>query len=274
MVKMPSHVESPFNSCAFLPTKGVAVSPYKSPQVNCAVVWREFVGFCQSCRNRATIMFLITVLCQAVPATASLVEITFVSPGALAQGGFYVGPYNFTVDSQSKSLVCDDFIDHITAGESWNANVYTFSDLSQAKFAPAGLQSYGEAAWLYEEGLLHTNAWSDIQYAIWAVFNPDPVKASSGWTTGSSNWLATSQQQAFTANEFHGIKFYTPTQLTNGPQELIGGTIGIPPIGLFAVPEVKFPLLVGAVLMLVLWLRWRYVKHLTTNPIAPVMRLN
>lgn len=164
----------------------------------------------------------------AVPSKAQtgnqVVSLTLDSPGSFTQGGFYVGPYNLTVATHFESLVCDDFVDEISVGEEWNANVYTFSDLSQTKYATAGLQSYGQAAWLYEEGLLNPSRWGDINYAIWAVFNPIPAEASGGWTAGSSNWLATAQQQTFTADEFPNIDIYTPTQLTgaNAPQEFLG----------------------------------------------------
>jgi len=165
----------------------------------------------------------IAVLAGIAGNCSALVQMTLNNSGSLIQGNTYVGPYSFTVGSQSASLVCDDFNSEVWAGESWNANAYTFSDLSHTKCAAAGLQKYGEAAWLYEKGLLQPGAWGNIQYAIWAVFNPTTVEASAGWTTGSSTWLTAAQQQTFTADEFPGITIYTPTDLTSGPQEFIGG---------------------------------------------------
>ena len=181
-------------------------------------------------------------LCLAVSAFANLVDMTFSSPGPLSQGGFYVGPYNFTVDNQSTKLVCNDFTDEVSAGEKWTANVYTFNDLSHTKFASEGLKTYSEGAWLYEQGLLNPGQWGDIQYALWAVFNPTSTKASSGWTAGSANWLATAEQQTFTANEFNGLSIYTPTQLSGSgaPQEFFGGTPTI-----VAVPEPNVGMLLG-----------------------------
>lgn len=267
MVTMPYHAESPFNRCRSSPTKGVVVKSYPPAHANRGASITSFAAFGRSRRTWVAALVLMAGAWLTPPAIANLVEMTFVNPGALAQGGFYVGPYDFTVGSQPKSLVCDDFTAHISVGDKWNANVSTFSDLSQTKFAAAGLQSYGEAAWLYEQGLLHANAWGDIQYAIWAVFNPAPVVASSGWTDGSANWLATAQQQTYTANEFPGISIYTPTQLSGGPQEFIGSTGGLPPLGLLAVPEANILLLVGAGLMVVVWARWRHVKQLAVKAI-------
>ena len=205
-------------------------------------------GFCQSRRHWAIAIIFMASVWPSGPAAANLVDVTLNSAGPLAQGGEYVGPYNFTVASQFTKLVCDDYIDRISYGETWKANVYTFNDLSQTKYTAAGLQSYGQAAWLYEEGLLHPDAWGDIHYALWAVFNPTAVIGSAGWTAGSANWLATAKQQTYTANEFPSISIYTPTQLdgSGAPQELIGGT-GTPPsgAGVAAVPEPNIGLMLG-----------------------------
>ena len=214
----------------------------KTNQVKLNVLGKVVVDFCRSRRQWTVAILFMAVVWPNRPAAANLVDVTLNSAGPLAQGGEYVGPYNFTVANQFTKLVCDDYIDRISYGETWKANVYTFNDLSQTKYSSAGLQSYGQAAWLYEEGLLHPDAWGDIHYALWAVFNPATVIGSAGWTAGSANWLATAKQQTYTANEFPGISIYTPTQLdgAGAPQELIGGT-GIPSIGagagVAAVPE-------------------------------------
>jgi len=193
--------------------------------------------------------------------SANLVDMTFNSPNGISQGGVYVGPYNFTVAGQFAKLVCNDFASEISAGEQWQANVYNFSDLSQAKFASDGVLAYEQAAWIYEQGLLNPNQWGDIHYALWAVFNPTPVEASSGWTTGAAAWLSAAEHQTFTANEFAGIEVYTPTQLSGpgAPQEFFGGT---PTVA--AVPEPGVGSLLGLGALGVVVMR-RYQQRRVTS---------
>ena len=181
-------------------------------------------------------------LCLTASAFANLVDMTFNSAGPLSQGGVYVGPYNLTVANQYLKLVCNDFTDEISAGQSWTANVHTFNDLSQTKYAADGAQAYDQAGWLYEQGLLNPSQWGDIHNALWAVFNPTATEASGGWTAGAATWLASAEQQTFTANEFNGLSIYTPTQLSGSgaPQEFFGGA---PTVA--AVPEPGIGILLG-----------------------------
>jgi hypothetical protein len=62
-------------------------------------------------------------------------------------------PYQFTITQGSQqsnqSLMCDDFYDHITNGESWNASVNSLTQTNLSNFA------FGKQA----------NAWSDYQVA-------------------------------------------------------------------------------------------------------------
>jgi len=197
------------------------------------------------------------------PTFANLIDITLTSPGSMTQGGVYVGPYTFSTGSGSiLPLTCDDYADEISVGEEWQANVYNFSNLSQTKYAADGLQAYGEAAWLYENGLLHPNQWGDIHYALWAVFNPNAVIGSSGWTTGAATWLSESKQQTYTANEFPNISIYTPIQLSGSgaPQELIGGYGTLPAGNVAAVPEPGIGFLLGLGLIGIEAMRYRTSK--------------
>ena len=224
-------------------------------------------AFPASYRQWITVL-LCVFLWAKTSAHANLVDITLNDPGSRVQGGVYVGPYNMSVNNILIPLVCDDFIDHVSSGESWQANVYTFNDLSQTKWTGDGLQKYGQDAWLYEQGLLQPAAWGDISYAMWAVFNPTPVTSSAGWTSGASNWLAKAEQRTYTANEFSGISIYTPTQLSgnDAPQEFIGGTpVASPPggglPGVAAVPEPGIGALFGLGLVGLAVMRWYNTKR-------------
>ncbi len=69
--------------------------------------------------------------------------------------------------------------------------------------------------------------WGNIQFALWAVFDPT-VQSQAGFTTTgttpSSYWLALAQGQSFTPGEFSNVLVYTPVDVNgqNSPQEFLG----------------------------------------------------
>lgn len=66
-------------------------------------------------------------------ATTVTVKLTGVN-GAI-QGGVYADPYYGTINKGSQViLVCDDFNHETEIGESWQATVSTFADLSSVRF--------------------------------------------------------------------------------------------------------------------------------------------
>jgi hypothetical protein len=135
---------------------------------------------------RATAL-IVLLLAAATIASANGVSLTLNNGGNDVMGGVFVGPYNFTTSNgQSLQLVCDDFYNDVSIGESWTASTSTVSSLSGVMFAPGNPQyqtQYQEVAWLVEQmsankGNAQTVGY--IQWAIWAIFDPAIMK--SGWT--------------------------------------------------------------------------------------------
>jgi len=120
----------------------------------------------------------VAVLCFAGSAFANTEKLTFT-------GGTYsgiVGPYDFHVNSSTAitKLICDDYIDHIQANESWNVNVLNVAQLDATAtgtyFGSAvGLDDYKAAAWLaqqmFKPGYTDVTDRTNINYAIWAIFD-------------------------------------------------------------------------------------------------------
>lgn len=171
---------------------------------------------------------------SALADTASML-LTGVGPNG-AMGGVFVGPYVGTINGVSTPIVCDDYVDESYLNESWTANVTTLADLTGIKWG--GLSNattlYEEAAWL--TGKLATASPSqagDIQFAIWAIFDPSAINGlSSGDQLVVEGLVTQAQSQTFWTGEFANILIYTANTsdpiLCNGqacantpPQEFI-----------------------------------------------------
>ena len=181
-----------------------------------------------------------------------------------AVGGIYVGPYDATLSSgpnQSGThtqIICDDFEHEVTTGQSWYANVTSFTSItnstqglvwSGATQSGVGLggpignmvQGYTAMAYLASQ-LLGANSTQAgyLAYAIWSIFDASAVQS---WlnTHGAGNMWAQVQsmaQGAMTAvlnnqvkqSDYAGWEILTPVNQGPGaPQEFFmfvpeGGT--------------------------------------------------
>ena len=142
--------------------------------------------------------FAATILLGlAGSAFANQVQVTFTGVNGATQGGFYVSPYYATIDGKKNvPIYCDDFLHEIHFGETWTANVFTFSDLSHVRFQGANaadtLRKYSEVAWLIEQLSSHPSQLGDINFAMWAVMDP-AAELASGFTAGAGAWLTGAQ---------------------------------------------------------------------------------
>jgi hypothetical protein len=129
-----------------------------------------------------------------------------ISPGTDTMGGVYVGPYEFSfTPTGSKTstivyLVCDDFKDQISVGESWTVAETQLSSLSSSTsvlFGNTNKSGYDEVDWLYDQMLatLANNKLSssakqtdvgEIQWAIWDIFDPKACSSKTGATAISN----------------------------------------------------------------------------------------
>lgn len=187
----------------------------------------------------STLLIIVFFLAAAVAAQAGTVTMTLVGVGGAHQNGVYVAPYLFKVDGGPVvGMMCDDFTheDHIP--ETYTAVMSTISDLSQTRFiGTAGLTGYKEAFWLYDQYLMHPADAGDINFAVWAIFDPAIIGNPTYWTAGEQAWLSAAQSVDLSNYDFSGFAVYTPISPTS-PQEMITKT-----------PEPASMLLLGSGLM-------------------------
>ncbi len=166
-------------------------------------------------------------------------------------GGVYTGAYPFAINGSTTitTAVCDDFSDDIYVGESWKANVYSFSSLNASSptvlFGVNGsasqLQDYEEAAWLVEQMYNPANAASisNISYAIWGIFEPSALSNDPS----AQAWINSAATQTYSTGEFSNFEILTPISGTQPAGD------GRPQEFLVMTPESSAPILFAADLL-------------------------
>jgi hypothetical protein len=120
---------------------------------------------------------------------------------AITAFGYYVGPFWGTVTSDPTrpriDLYCVDVLNHISFGQTWNANFTSLSsgNLSLTRHGNAKLAQYQQAAYLaslYTAPGVTTTSWGGIQAAIWNLLNPGSPNGGTNPSVNSSEayWLA------------------------------------------------------------------------------------
>ncbi len=210
-------------------------------------------------RSKAIWFSLLLLASYCVPSAVSQqVQLLLEDPGSNTMNGVYVGPYTFQEqtlpngNTQQAGLICDDFSDEVGPGDSWKANVTSFSNLNSA----TGLMFEGKSNWqqgyvamaylaTQMMGTTNSTTIGYLAYEIWAVFEPTAVTNwlnSHGGSnivsmimTGAANALAYVQANNLTAANFSGWEILTPAsypgcqQNQSCPQEYLqyvpeGGT--------------------------------------------------
>jgi hypothetical protein len=224
-------------------------------------------------------LMAVALLCFASSAVANTMTLKGTPSGNL--GGVYTSPYEFTVNgTPGLLLICDDFSDEITVGETWSFNVNTWSTLSNtlwaAKGAPNLATQYEEATWLALQLLNPSATWNtfctnaggfcagDISYAIWAVFDP---AALNNLTPGSAdyenalNWV-NANASLWDTGGLHGFEILTPACLSNIPS-CPGGALPQEFLEFDAAPEASTAALLGPGLfglLSLIFVSWRKVR--------------
>lgn len=154
--------------------------------------------------------------------------------GATAFGGYYVGPQkgsvSYTLNGSTQTLgvtlFCVDFMDHITNGQTYNANIsYLTSTVNNSANTlsttrhPNSLVQYREAAWLADQFAAFSSAgdrdtkFGAIQGAIWRIFGTgsttltDPTGATGNntiayWTTQATSFASSAQYNTYDYSRF------------------------------------------------------------------------
>jgi len=177
---------------------------------------------------------LLVLIGAAIPATADTM-VQLVGVGGANQGGVYVAPYFLKINGKTVTVMCDDYSHEVYIGQKWEADIVPFSDITDGRFwdpaHPAtSLHDYEMAFWLYDQFLKHPTQAGNINFAVWAIFDP-AVIGHNGWTVGPNTQLTSASSWLYAAENFNGhfdySSFYliVPEDLSkSGPQEYIGKT--------------------------------------------------
>ncbi len=183
-------------------------------------------------------LLMVAALCLfAGTASADSVTMKLAGVGGNNAGGVYTYPYYFSINGQAPvALICDDYNNEVTVGETWQANVVgllsgdgLFGNTKQARL------DYKAAGLIFEgilSGKVSVNAGN---FAIWGLFSTAAQQNSYFQSSGAANidsiYLAMAKTTP--ASAFRGLVLYTPiagSQSSGGlPQEYIGfGTVPEP----------------------------------------------
>jgi hypothetical protein len=183
---------------------------------------------------RFKVLVLAVFLLGAV-SVASADNLTINNGGSITMGGVSVGPYNFTDNTTGKTLelVCDTFANEVFPPESWDVTIS--SSLSAMSYAnPPGTPAQvaveeQEVAWLAQQILLiyknpaNAELVGQMQWAIWKIFDPTDVLASSWYSSISAtdksgiNAEILAAQNNYASGNYSNIMIYTPVPGTQRP---------------------------------------------------------
>jgi hypothetical protein len=176
--------------------------------------------------------FFISSILLATPAFADSVK--FIGATGPVVGGVYVAPYQLQdsaiLGGATINVICDDFSDEVHSGETWTAQLETFTPSGTlspgALFAglPNSTTLYDDAVYLYAEFLNGSADAAGANYAIWGLFDPSVVGGSAYASTDAATLLAAITQSELNNFDFSPYDIITP--VGNGstgtrPQEFI-----------------------------------------------------
>jgi hypothetical protein len=172
-------------------------------------------------RTRHLLPFVVAVLLSALAsANSGHANMTFLNPGGNNSGGFYTYPYYFSVNGgKATPMMCDAFTNHISAGETWTANV---SGLLSGKGLFGKNSIDYKAAGIIFMGIVNgTISPTAGNWAVWNLFDKGATSDAAALAIESN---ALSAARYAPASEFKGLALYTPVGGSpgNGPQEFIG----------------------------------------------------
>jgi len=148
----------------------------------------------------------------------------------------YVYPYNFSVNGSSTTtqLICLNFNEEITQGESWTVNVDTISQAANGNSTL--LKDYEEDAWLYSQITPSSSKSEDalIQFAVWDVLDSSVANSHDPFYVSNSaaiNNLLTEASNAIggeSASFFDQFQVYVPNEPNSYYNKRDGYPDGVP----------------------------------------------
>ena len=151
---------------------------------------------------------------------SATVNMKYLHPGTNVSGGYYTYPYYFSINGgTATALMCDAFANHISAGESWKANVSGL--LSGKGMFGKNFLDY-KAAGIIFLGVMNGSIGATAgNWAVWNLFDKG-VSSNSAVLAIDKNALSSARYAS--TSEFKGLVLFTPVGATpgHGPQEFIG----------------------------------------------------
>jgi hypothetical protein len=162
------------------------------------------------------------------------VTMVFVGVNGANDGHYYVSPYTGTMNGQTVTLFCDDILNDVNFGQTWQANVTNLgtavstNNFSQTRYGSAAgsavlgnpALAYEEAAWLTTQFASNPGDLVNLQYALWDIMNPG---ARGNGNADVQNWLllASEDYGSINLNNFEIVTNTGNLSLTCQVQEFI-----------------------------------------------------
>jgi hypothetical protein len=126
-------------------------------------------------------IFVVTYALSAAPVT----PVTLLDAGnpLVYDGAHYVGPYTVRIGGSDVPVLCIDFRDESSLGNTWSANLSRLNGNLRQTYVPADQVQYKEEAYLLTAISLPGADRIDLQHAAWAIMDSHFVadKAASQW---------------------------------------------------------------------------------------------
>ena len=179
-------------------------------------------------------LFVVAMILVPFAYADGPVTMVFQGVNGANDGQYYVSPYYGTLNGQKVVLFCDDILNEVHFGQTWQANVTNLAtavntnNFSQTRYGsvvgsavlgnPA--IAYEEAAWLTTQFASNPGDLVNLQYALWDIMNPG-VRGNGN--ADVQNWLLLASQNygSISLNNFEIVTNVGPLTLTGQVQEFI-----------------------------------------------------
>lgn len=170
--------------------------------------------------NGKRLLILVVVLLACTSSALASVSLYVSATLTYSYQGEWVGPIPGKADGGSSiDLWCNDYT-HVTyVPQTYNALVSTIPEVQGTTRwgdQPDAVTLYEQAAWLmgqfYAPGFTKNNTTvGDLQFAIWALFNPIAVNNDHKLTAGAQNWLTKVQGVSNLGSyDYSNVRIFTP----------------------------------------------------------------
>jgi hypothetical protein len=164
-----------------------------------------------------TIIALLAFVAVAAADPIETATLTLTGVNGQSAGEFYVSPYTVLLGTEALTVYCDDVLDEVSVGQSWDVNVLSGLSTAGALYASA---DYPVLFWLAAQDTPAN--YITTQEAMWTETDP----GFSGATADSNALLATAQADAGSV-DLAGWDVLTP--VVPGGQEFLVDAVTVAP---------------------------------------------